>query len=117
SARSRRRASCSWRKCAGVRRERKPCPRIKGFAARGSSSRPKLLGETLRHRLQYPQDMFLSAPVFRREETMVDLSGVDHKSIVDRAKAIILTPKEEWPKIVVEPKDQGDILKSYVLPL
>lgn len=48
---------------------------------------------------------------------MVDLSGVGHKSIVDRAKAIILTPKEEWPKILVEQKDQGDILKGYVLPL
>lgn len=48
---------------------------------------------------------------------MVDLSGVGHRSIVDRAKAIILTPKEEWPNILVEAKDQGDILKSYVLPL
>lgn len=48
---------------------------------------------------------------------MVDMSGVGHKSIVDRAKAIILTPKEEWPKILVEQKDQGDILKGYVLPL
>lgn len=48
---------------------------------------------------------------------MVDLSGVDHKSIVDRAKAIILTPKDEWPKIAIETKTQGDILKGYVLPL
>jgi hypothetical protein len=48
---------------------------------------------------------------------MVDLSGVDHKSIVERAKAIILTPKEEWPKIAAETQSQGDILKGYVLPL
>jgi hypothetical protein len=31
---------------------------------------------------------------------MVDLSGIDRApSLVDRAKAIILTPREEWPKI------------------
>ncbi len=48
---------------------------------------------------------------------MVDLSGIDHKSIVERAKAIILTPKDEWPKIANETKSQGDILKGYVLPL
>ena len=35
---------------------------------------------------------------------MVDLSGIDRKpSLVDRAKAIILTPKEEWPRIEAEP--------------
>lgn len=48
---------------------------------------------------------------------MVDLSGVDHKSIVERAKAIILTPKDEWPRIAIETTSQGDILKGYVLPL
>lgn len=47
-----------------------------------------------------------------------DLSGVDRPpSLVDRAKAIILTPKDEWPKIGRENTSQGDILKSYVLPL
>lgn len=48
---------------------------------------------------------------------MIDLSGIDRKSIVDRAKAIILTPKDEWPKIALENQSQGDILKGYVLPL
>jgi hypothetical protein len=49
---------------------------------------------------------------------MVDLSGTDRApSIVDRAKAIILTPKDEWPKIALETTSQGDILRSYVLPL
>ncbi len=49
---------------------------------------------------------------------MVDLSGVDRPpSLVDRAKAIILTPKDEWPKIAIEPASQGDILRNYVLPL
>lgn len=47
-----------------------------------------------------------------------DLSGVDRPpSLVDRAKAIILTPKEEWPRIALEQTSQGDILKGYVLPL
>ena len=49
---------------------------------------------------------------------MVDLSGVDRApSIIDRAKAIILTPKDEWAKIAAEGTPQGDILKGYVLPL
>lgn len=48
---------------------------------------------------------------------MVDLSGIDRKTIVERAKAIILTPKEEWPKIALENQSQGDILRGYVLPL
>jgi hypothetical protein len=48
---------------------------------------------------------------------MVDLSGIDHKTIIERAKAIILTPKEEWPKIAIETTSQSDILKGYVLPL
>jgi hypothetical protein len=49
---------------------------------------------------------------------MVDLSGTDRApSIVDRAKAIILTPRDEWPKIALEATPQGDILRGYVLPL
>ncbi len=39
------------------------------------------------------------------------------QSIVDRAKAIILKPKDEWPKIASETKSQGEILTGYVLPL
>jgi len=48
---------------------------------------------------------------------MVDLSGMDHKSLIDRAKAIILKPADEWPKIAAETKPQGEVLKGYVLPL
>lgn len=48
---------------------------------------------------------------------MVDLSGFDHKSLIDRAKAIILTPKDEWPKIATETTDQRDILMRYAIPL
>lgn len=39
------------------------------------------------------------------------------KSLVDRAKAIILTPKSEWPVIAAEKETTGSILKGYVLPL
>ncbi|MDR2856393.1 MAG: YIP1 family protein [Novosphingobium sp.] len=49
---------------------------------------------------------------------MVDLSGTDRApSLVDRARAIILTPREEWPKIALETTPQSDILRGYVLPL
>ena len=48
---------------------------------------------------------------------MIDLSGTDHKTIAERAKAIILTPKDEWPRIAAETTPQADIFKSYVLPL
>jgi hypothetical protein len=48
---------------------------------------------------------------------MVDLSGIEHKGLFDRAKAIIMTPNGEWPKIEAETKSEGDILKGYVLPL
>ena len=48
---------------------------------------------------------------------MVDLSGFDHKSIVERAKAIILTPKDEWPRIAAETTSQRDILIRYAIPL
>ena len=54
---------------------------------------------------------------------MVDLSGADLSgfdrppSLIDRAKAIILSPKDEWPKIALETTPQGEILKSYVIPL
>lgn len=38
-------------------------------------------------------------------------------ALIERAKAIILKPKEEWPKIESEASGQGDILRNYVLPL
>ncbi|MCB2046637.1 MAG: YIP1 family protein [Novosphingobium sp.] len=38
-------------------------------------------------------------------------------SLIDRAKAIVLKPNDEWPKIATETQSQGDILRSYVLPL
>jgi hypothetical protein len=37
--------------------------------------------------------------------------------LVDRVKAILLTPKTEWPVIAAEPATISDIYKTYVLPL
>ncbi len=48
---------------------------------------------------------------------MADLSGIEHKGLFERAKAIIIAPNGEWPKIEAETKPEGEILKSYVLPL
>lgn len=38
-------------------------------------------------------------------------------AMVDRIKNILITPKTEWPVIAGETTSNGDILKSYVLPL
>lgn len=53
---------------------------------------------------------------------MVDLEkrpglGPIPASLIDRAKAIVLKPNDEWPKIAAETDSQADILKCYVLPL
>jgi Yip1 domain len=37
--------------------------------------------------------------------------------MIDRIKAILLTPKTEWPRIAAEPSTIGDIYKSHVIPL
>ena len=34
-----------------------------------------------------------------------------------RAKAILLRPREEWPVIAREPMSSGDLFTSYALPL
>ena len=38
-------------------------------------------------------------------------------SLVERAKAIILKPNEEWPKIEAEEKPTREILTGYIVPL
>lgn len=38
-------------------------------------------------------------------------------SLVERVKAILMTPKTEWPKIEAEPTTVADIYKSHVIPL
>lgn len=48
---------------------------------------------------------------------MVQDSGVAGNPLVARAKAIVLTPKDEWPKIAAEGQTPGDIFTRYVIPL
>jgi len=38
-------------------------------------------------------------------------------NLVARAKAILITPKQEWPAIDAEPLNVGELLIGYVLPL
>lgn len=38
-------------------------------------------------------------------------------ALVERVKAILLSPKTEWPKIEAEPATIGDIYKKHVIPL
>jgi hypothetical protein len=37
--------------------------------------------------------------------------------LVDRVKAILLKPKEEWPRIAADPSTPGDIATRYAIPL
>ena len=50
---------------------------------------------------------------------MNDMMGgpAGRTALIERAKAILAKPKEEWPKIAAEPTSIGDVLKSYALPL
>jgi hypothetical protein len=43
--------------------------------------------------------------------------GPQVTGLFNRAKAIILTPKDEWPKIAASPESIGDVFKGWVLPL
>jgi Yip1-like protein len=38
-------------------------------------------------------------------------------ALIERVKAILLTPKDEWPKIAVEPATVGSLYSSYVIYL
>lgn len=48
---------------------------------------------------------------------MEQQSSVPGNPLVARAKAIVLTPKDEWPKIAAETQTPGDIFTRYVIPL
>lgn len=37
--------------------------------------------------------------------------------LVDKVKAILLKPKEEWPKIAADPSTPGDVITRYAIPL
>jgi hypothetical protein len=50
-------------------------------------------------------------------EMEIDPSGGAVPSIVERAKAIILRPKTEWPIIEREPSSSGEIFTRYAIPL
>lgn len=43
--------------------------------------------------------------------------GPKVNGLLNRAKALILTPKDEWPMIAASPESIGDIYRSWVLPL
>jgi len=47
----------------------------------------------------------------------MNLDPVQSGSIISRAKAILLKPKEEWPVIASETTPSGDIFTRYVIPL
>lgn len=47
---------------------------------------------------------------------MTDLNGAG-ASLVARAKAILLTPKTEWPVIAAEPDDTAALFTRYAIPL
>ncbi|WEK46865.1 MAG: Yip1 family protein [Candidatus Andeanibacterium colombiense] len=45
------------------------------------------------------------------------LSTENTSSLVNRAKAIIMTPTTEWPRIAAEAKSPKEVLLQYALPL
>lgn len=44
-------------------------------------------------------------------------SGFSRDSIIARAKAIMMTPQEEWPRIEMEQQSIGEIFTRYSMPL
>jgi hypothetical protein len=48
---------------------------------------------------------------------MTDIPGAPQASLIDRVKAIILRPSEEWPRIAADDTPTRDIFISYILPL
>ncbi|MFT3965751.1 MAG: Yip1 family protein [Sphingobium sp.] len=48
---------------------------------------------------------------------MTNETGAAGHSLVARAKAILLTPKDEWPAIAAEQKSISEILTGYAIPL
>jgi hypothetical protein len=42
---------------------------------------------------------------------------LDLNKLVARAKAMLLTPKTEWPVVASEPTTPGDLYKGYIVPL
>jgi len=53
----------------------------------------------------------------REELVMSSAEGVQSKALVDRVKAILMRPKEEWPVIAAEKTDMATLFRTYVIPL
>jgi hypothetical protein len=49
--------------------------------------------------------------------TMTNDSGFSRDSVIARAKAIILTPQEEWPLIEAEQRSMSEIFLRYSMPI
>jgi hypothetical protein len=62
---------------------------------------------------------FLAVTQLQEGSAMSDELPVQTGSagLVDRAKSILMTPKEEWPKVAAETKNPTQVLVSYALPL
>lgn len=48
---------------------------------------------------------------------MTDPAGAIQPSLVDRVKAILLKPAEEWPRIAADDTPTRDVFMGYILPL
>src|SRR6266550_2537589 len=48
---------------------------------------------------------------------MSSAAGTESRTLVDRAKAILMKPKEEWPVIAAEKTEIAALYRSYVIPL
>ena len=48
---------------------------------------------------------------------MSDATGPGANSLIERVKALLLTPKDEWPRIDASTESIGDIYRNWVLPL
>lgn len=48
---------------------------------------------------------------------MMNENGASSPSLVTRAKAMLLNPKDEWPRIALEPQGINEIFLGYSLPL
>src|SRR5438552_15548428 len=48
---------------------------------------------------------------------MSSAAGTESRTLVDRAKAILMKPKEEWPVIAAEKTEIATLYRTYVIPL
>src|SRR5437762_1225493 len=53
----------------------------------------------------------------REGHVMSSAAGTESRTLVDRAKAILMKPKEEWPVIAAEKTEIAALYRTYVIPL